>query len=81
MQLPLYFAGANANSLRRKIQHENLRCVFSIAFYDTECDVEKSKKRISVTKRKGVKTLAPVHQSDVSLVEGTKRRSENKQIS
>ena len=81
MQLPLYFAGANANSLRREIQQENLRCVFAIAFYDTECDVAKSKKRISVPKRKGVKTLAPVHQSDVSHVEGTQRRCENRQIS
>ena len=80
MQLPLYFAGANASSLRRKIQHENLRCAFAIAFYDKECDVEKSKKRISETKRNGVKTLAPVHQSDVSHVERTQRRCENKQI-
>ena len=81
MQLPLYFAGANASSLRRKIQHENLRCVFSIAFSNTECDVEKSKKRISDRKRKGVETLAPVHQSDVSHVEGTQRRCENRQTS
>ena len=81
MQLPLYFAGANANSLRRKIQHENLRCVFSIAFYNTECDVAKSQKRISDPKRKGVETLAPVHQSEVSHVEGTQRRCENMQIS
>ena len=81
MQLPLYFAGANANSLRRKIQHESLRGVFAIAFYDTECDVAKSKRRISDPKRKGVKTLAPVHQSDVSHVEGTQRRCENRQTS
>ena len=67
MQLPMYFAGANANSLRGKIQLENMRCVFSITFYDTECDVAKSKRRISDPKRKGVKTLAPVHQSDVSV--------------
>ena len=81
MQLPLYFAGANANSLRRKIQHENVRCVFAIAFSNTECDVAKSKRRISDPKRKGVETLAPVHQSDVSHVEGTQRRCENRQIS
>ena len=78
MQLPLYFAGANANSLRREIQQENLRCVFAIAFYDTECDREKWKSRIAVTKRKCVKTLAPVHQSDVSLLEATHARSENR---
>ena len=71
MQLPLYFAGANANSVRRKIKHEKMRCAFSIAFYDTKCDREKRKSRIAVTKRQYVKTLAPVHQSAVPLAEGT----------
>ena len=81
MQKPLYFAGANAIFQRRENVREKMRIAFSIVFYDTKCDRRKSESQNRVPKRKCVKTLAPVDESNVSHLEGTQRSSENRQNS
>ena len=81
MQKPLYFTGPNAIFQRRENVREKMRIAFSIAFYDTKCDRRKSELQNRGPKRKCVKTLAPVDESNVSHVEGTQRSSENKQNS
>ena len=81
LRLLLYFTSANAIFGKRKNKDEKTRRAVSIMFYSTKCDRAKSKTRISGTKRKCVKTLAPAHQNHLSHFEGTQRRSENMQIS
>ena len=77
----LYFTYANAIFLRHEIRHEKMRFAFCIVFYNSKRDRKKSKTQISSTKRKRVETLAPVHQSNVSHLEGAQSWRGNYKIS
>ena len=64
-----------------KFVTKKMRLAFCIVFYDSKCDRKNSKTQSWGTKSKRVETLALVHQTNVSLFEGTQSRSENSKIS
>ena len=77
----IVFYRSKCDFQRSENVREKMRIAFSIAFYDTKCDRRKSESQNRGPKRKCVKTLAPVDESNVSHLEGTQRSSENKQNS
>ena len=79
--LVLYFTGVNAISAHHENKHKNLQCVISIVFYKGKCDCKNQKIKKPSTKSECVKTLAPVHQSCVSVFDGTQSRGRNIEIS
>ena len=81
VRLLFYFTMVDAISTHHEKTTEKLQYAIRIVFYRGKCDRDKSKDQISSPERKCVKTLAPVHQSDVSLLEATHARNENSQNS
>ena len=68
-------------SVHRENYQEKVRRAVSTVNFDTKREGGKSRPGISDAKRRGVKTLAPVHQNHLSHGEETQRRIENRQIS